>query len=74
MHAGRRAVELDQPAKPRRPLGEVVGVDGRLADEGQADIGLLQVHGLGGDELRVKPGGLGPIDRGRFISVQDPAS
>src|SRR3546814_13813736 len=50
LHAGRRAVELDQAAEIRRPLGEALVLDGALADEGQADVALLHVHRLGGDE------------------------
>ncbi len=40
-------------------------IDSRVADEGQADMRLLHVDGLRHDELRVKPGRLATIDRGR---------
>jgi hypothetical protein len=66
LDARRRAVELDQAAKLGGTLGEVIRVDGRLTDEGETDIGFLQIDRLGGDELGVEPGGLCTIDRGRL--------
>ena len=66
LNAGGRAVELDQTAQFRSTIGEGLVLDGGLADEGQADMRLLDVHSLGHHELRIKPSGLSAINRGRL--------
>ena len=51
--AGGRAMELDQATQLRGAVGEVLAVDGGLANERQADILFFCIHRLGGDDLRV---------------------
>src|SRR5262245_57001267 len=65
-HAIRGAVELDQAAELRGPLGEALVPDGAVADEGEADVAPLGVHRLRHHELGVEPGGLAAIHRSRL--------
>src|SRR5208282_5701405 len=54
--------ELDQATVLRAiRVVERLVVDGALADERPADMGLLEVHRSRSDELPVKPSSLGPI-------------
>src|SRR5690606_40005560 len=54
-------LELDQTAEPGRPLGEALMAHRAVAGEGQPDVALFRVHGLGARELREEPGRITPV-------------
>src|SRR5439155_12913265 len=65
-HAIRRAVELYEAPELGCALSERSVADVGVADDGEADVALLQRSGLGDGELPVEPGRLAAIDRRRL--------